>query len=142
MEDHVAVFEQFLKDRDLKLTRPRRIILDAVFATHSHFDVDALFDDIRQKYDDVSRATIYRTMPLLVESGLIKQSLRCQAKDHYEHIFGHKHHLHFICNECGEIIEADSDTIETALKGLAKEHGFEISEINIGARGLCRKCRT
>lgn len=142
MEDHVVVFEQFLKDRDLKLTRPRRIILDAVFATHSHFDVDALFDEIRQKYDDVSRATIYRTMPLLVEAGLIKQSLRCQAKDHYEHIFGHKHHLHFICSKCGAILEADSDAIEAKLKELAHTYGFEVNEMNIGARGLCKKCRS
>lgn len=141
MQAHVKIFENYLKKHNLKLTRPRHIILDAVFANHSHFYVDALYDQIRQEHSDVSRATIYRTMPLLIESGLIKQSLRCQAKDHYEHVFGHEHHLHLICNKCGAIIEARSDAVETQLMKLAEEHHFTITECNIGARGICEKCR-
>ncbi len=141
MQDHVKIFEDYLKKHNLKLTRPRHVILAAVFANHSHFDVDALYDQIHQKYTDVSRATIYRTMPLLIEAGLIKRSLRSQARDHYEHIFGHKHHLHLICNKCGSIIEAESAAVEALLQNLAKRYNFTITECNIGARGLCEKCR-
>ncbi|MBN1327651.1 MAG: transcriptional repressor [Candidatus Cloacimonetes bacterium] len=140
MEEHEGLFRSYLDSRSLKMTRPRKIILEAVFAIHEHFDVDILYDRIRKKHRDVSRATIYRTLPLLVESGLIKQSLRCQAKDHYEHIFGHKQHLHFICNRCGRIFEVDSSGIEQDLRKLASGTGFRIEEINIEANGLCSDC--
>ena len=141
MKKEILVFEKYLVSKDLKLTKPRKIILDTVFATHEHFNVDGLYDQIRKKHKDVSRATIYRTIPLLIESGLIKQSLRCLAKDHYEHTYGHDRHLHFICEKCGKIIEVESKETESILNKLAKIHNFAIKEYNVGAKGLCKKCR-
>jgi len=140
MLDHESVFENFLKTKGLKLTKPRKIILDEVFKDHGHFNVDALYDLIRKDHNNVSRATIYRTMPLLVGSGLIKQSLRCQAKDHYEHIHGHPSHLHLICVKCGRIIEVESKSIEATLLDLSQKKGFTIKEFNVGAKGICKKC--
>ena len=141
MGNENIVFEKYLVSKGLKLTKPRKIILDTVFATHEHFNVDGLYDQIRKKHKDVSRATIYRTIPLFIESGLIKQSLRCLAKDHYEHIYGHGRHLHLICEKCGKIIEVESKEAESILNKLAKKHNFNIKEFNIGAKGLCKKCR-
>ena len=141
MEKENLVFEKYLISKDLKLTKPRKIILDTVFATHEHFNVDGLYDQIRKKHKDVSRATIYRTIPLLVEASLIKQSLRCLAKDHYEHTYGHDRHLHLICEKCGKIIEVESKEEESILNKLAKIYNFDIKEFNVGAKGLCKKCR-
>jgi len=141
MQEHEKIFSEFLKTKELKLTSPRRIILDTIFTYHRHFNVDALYEVIRKDHKNVSRATIYRTMPLLVESGLIKQSLRCQSKDHYEHIHGHDDHLHFLCIKCGNIIEVGSSEIEKALNKLAKQAEFEINDYNLGAKGICKNCR-
>ncbi len=141
MRNENLVFEKYLVSKGLKLTKPRKIILDTVFATHEHFNVDGLYDQIRKKNKDVSRATIYRTIPLLVEAGLIKRSLRCLAKDHYEHTYGHDRHLHFICEKCGKIIEVESKETESILNKLAKIHNFKIKEFNIVAKGICQKCR-
>jgi len=88
MKDYEKKFIGFLKTNNLKYTRPRQVILQAAFKNKSHFDVETLYEQIRRKSRDVSRATVYRTMPLLVKSGLIKQSLRCQAKDQYENVSG------------------------------------------------------
>ncbi len=140
MKKYDQVFEEYLRSRSLKLTRPRRIIVDAVFNNHDHFDVDTLYDFIRKETSDVSRATIYRTIPLLIEAGLVKQSLRCQAKDQYEHTYGHKHHLHLLCIECGEIIEAESDAVEKLLNKIARKQGFKIRDYELGAKGICSKC--
>jgi Fur family transcriptional regulator, ferric uptake regulator len=141
MQEHEKLFSEFLKTKGLKLTSPRRVILDTIFTYHQHFNVDALYDVIRKNHQNVSRATIYRTMPLLVESGLIKQSLRCQSKDHYEHIHGHDDHLHFLCIKCGNIIEVGSKEIEKTLKKLAATKNFEISDYNLGAKGICDSCQ-
>ena len=141
MGNENLVFEKYLVSKGLKLTRPRKIILDTVFATHEHFNVDELYDQIKKKHKDVSRATIYRTIPLLIESSLIKQSLRCLAKDHYEHTYGHNRHFHLICEKCGKIIEVESKEAENILNKLAKKHNFDIKEFNVGAKGLCKRCR-
>lgn len=141
MQEHEKLFSDFLKTKGLKLTSPRRVILDIIFTYHRHFNVDALYDVIRKDHQNVSRATIYRTMPLLVESGLIKQSLRCQSKDHYEHIHGHEDHLHFLCIKCGDIIEVESVEIEKALDKLSAKKNFIINDYNLGAKGICEKCQ-
>jgi Fur family ferric uptake transcriptional regulator len=140
MQEHEKLFRDFLKTKGLKLTSPRKVILDTIFTYHRHFNVDALYDVIRKDHQNVSRATIYRTMPLLVESGLIKQSLRCQSKDHYEHIHGHDDHLHLLCIKCGDIIEVDSKTIDAALGKLAKSTKFILNDYNLGAKGICEAC--
>ena len=87
MSKELQIFHEFLQKKGLKLTKPREIILEEVFHTNKHFNVDELYDQIRRKYENVSRATVYRTIPLLIEANLIKNALRCAAKDHYEHIY-------------------------------------------------------
>ena len=141
MQEHEKLFSEFLKTKGLKLTSPRRVILDTIFTYHRHFNVDALYDVIRKDHQNVSRATIYRTMPLLVESGLIKQSLRCQSKDHYEHIHGHDDHLHLLCIKCGDIIEVDSTEIDETLARLANLKKFKLHDFNLGAKGICEVCQ-
>lgn len=141
MKEHEKLFKNFLKTKGLKLTVPRKAILDTIFTYHRHFNVDALYDVIRKDHRNVSRATIYRTMPLLVESGLIKQSLRCQSKDHYEHIHGHSDHLHLLCVKCGDIIEVESSEIDKALANLAETKNFILNDYNLSAKGICENCR-
>jgi Fur family ferric uptake transcriptional regulator len=65
-------FEEFLKLKELKYTSERKLILKAIFSFHKHFDVEELFERLHKQGNYVSRATIYRTIPLLLQSGLIK----------------------------------------------------------------------
>jgi len=141
MNAHEKVFINFLKEKGLKLTKPRRIILEAVFLNHDHFDIETLYDQIRNEYKDVSRATIYRTVPLLVEAGLIKKPLRQDCKDHYEHTYGHRNHLHLVCSKCNKIIEESSKQVEGILLDLADKNNFRIDEFNLIVAGLCKRCR-
>lgn len=141
MYSYEKAFVNFLRKRGLKLTNPRRIILQAVFANHGHFDIETLYDQIRAEHKGVSRATIYRSIPLLVEAGLIKRPLRQGSKDRYEHTYRHKDHFHLLCSECGKIIEAGSKEVEKRLRDIAEKHKFEIDELNIIVSGLCKKCQ-
>jgi len=140
MNAHEKVFINFLRKKGLKLTKPRRIILEAVFQNHDHFDIETLYDQIRKEYKDVSRATIYRTVPLLVQAGLIKKPLRQDCKDHYEHTFGHRNHLHLVCVNCKKIIEESNKQVEDILLSLAEKNKFKMDEFNLIVSGLCRKC--
>ncbi len=140
MEKQYEIFARFLERKGLKMTRSRRTILQAVFETHDHFHADQLYEQIRKQDETVSRATVYRTIPLLVETGLVKQSMRRNSKNYYEHIYGHPSHLHLICARCGSIYEEKTGSLEKELRMLCEKRKFRMDEFSITIKGLCRKC--
>lgn len=141
MQQHEIIFEEFLEMKGLKFTRSRRVILATVFRLHKHFDVEQLYDIIRNTSKNVSRATVYRTIPLLVEAGLIQRSVRSEARDTYEHIFGHPKHAHWVCNICGAVIETDMTGANKLMQNMAKAQSFAIDDISLIISGICKKCQ-
>ena len=139
-QNYYKEFVEFLRTKNLKLTKQRKIIVDAILNSQEHFNVDILYEQIKKKYKNVSKSTIYRTMPLLIESGLLKQSLRCQAKEHYEHLHGEGFHIHFVCKKCGKIIEKQSAEIESLISMLALNSDFVIKDTIVTVKGICSDC--
>ena len=133
-------FEEYLKSKELKYTSERNIILKAIFSFHKHFDVEELFEKLRKQGNNVSRATIYRTIPLLIQSGLITETLHCQDKTSYENIFNKKHHDHLVCINCGKIIEFYNKKIEKLQEEVCKQHNFVSIEHRLGIKGYCEDC--
>jgi Fur family ferric uptake transcriptional regulator len=134
-------FRDYLKKKGLKFTPERELILKEVFSLHKHFDVEALFGILRKKDRTISRATIYRTLPLLIESGLIREALRCRDRVYYELIFGHPHHDHLLCIGCGKVIEFRNERLEKLQKEVCKKYGFKPIEHRLGIKGYCKKCQ-
>ncbi len=135
------VFVKYLQSQGLKLTRSRETIMEAVFATHSHFDVEELYLSLREEKKNVSRATIYRTLPYLLQAGLIRKSMCDDHKEEYEHIYGHPNHLHLVCIACGRIVEQSNEELDRVLERIAKHSGFTIKDYSLGVKGLCSLCR-
>ena len=135
-------FSNYLKKKGLKFTPERRMVLKAVLSLHTHFDADQLYEQLRKESSNISRATIYRAFPLLIGSGIMKETLLCQDKTKYEHIFGHRHHDHMICIGCGKIIEFRDEKIERLQKVVCKKHGFRPVEHKLGIKGYCRECQS
>lgn len=140
MDDQVAVFQEFLASRGLKLTTPRREILDAVFSLHEHFDAEQLHAVLRGLKLRISLATIYRTLPLLEEAGLIQLSLRSSSRDVFEHIYGHPRHIHWICSRCGRVQETPLGGFYHELLRESEGLKFKLEDLNIQVKGLCWKC--
>jgi len=133
-------FKKYLKQKSLKFTSERRSILEAIFSLHAHFDVDQLYEKLRELGKGTSRATVYRTIPLLIKGGFIKETLHCQGRVRYEHIYGHQHHDHLICLGCGKVIEFSNRKIEHLQKEMCKKNDFVPIEHRLGIKGYCRKC--
>ncbi len=134
------IFREFLSGRGLKLTKERQRILDEVFAFHGHFDPDELLRSMRGKNIKVSKASIYRTLPLLVESGLVAQVEKNDKHAHYEHTFGHGHHDHLICLKCGAVIEVFSPKLEAIQDELCRESRFRGRSHTLEIKGFCSNC--
>lgn len=134
-------FWDFLKKKNLKITGEREKILEEVFSTHEHFDAEKILMNFKQKGVKVSRATIYRTLDLLVECNLVKKLSLGEQHARYEHILGHTHHDHLICSECGKIVEFNSPGIEKLQKEICDQYGFKETEHSLRIFGLCSECQ-
>ena len=139
--DELLVFRNFIRRKSLRYTPEREQIVKEVFSTHDHFDVDDLYLRMRNKGKNVSKASIYRTIPLLLESGLIQEVFHEDGHMHYEHIYGHPHHCHLRCISCGKIIEFRNESIMGLEKELEKQYGFEVIGHKLDVYGRCTKCR-
>jgi len=133
-------FEEYLKSKELKYTSERELILKAIFSFDKHFNVEDLFERLRKQGNEVSRATIYRTIPLLLQSGLITETFRCQDKISYENIFNKKHHDHLLCVKCGKTIEFFNEEIEILQSEICKKYNFKPLEHRLGIKGYCEDC--
>ncbi len=133
-------FVQFLRTKGLRVTTPRREVLSLAWATHEHFGAEDLYAWAKASGSTASRATVYRTLSLLLEGGFL--GVLDTGKGHalYEHILGHKHHDHMICLQCRTIIEFQDERIEALQSAAAKAKGFQLMGHSLTLEGLCRTC--
>ncbi len=134
-------FRGFLRSREMRLTPEREKILDEAFSLHDHFEAEDLLLRIRQRGFRVSRATIYRTLALLVQAGVIREVIFGERHSHYEHVLGHGRHDHLICRSCGRIIEFTDETIERIQQKICDEHGFVPERHKFEITGYCVECK-
>ena len=140
MIDAEQKFEEFIRSKELKYSSERKHILKSALSFHKHFNADDLFDRLRKHSNHVSRATIYRTIPLLLQSGLIGEALRCRDKKSYEIIFNKKHHDHLLCVKCGKTIEFYNEGIEKLQNEVCRKYNFTPLEHRLGIKGYCKDC--
>ncbi|MDA8077427.1 MAG: Fur family transcriptional regulator [Nitrospiraceae bacterium] len=138
---HNKIFQNFLGRKGLKMTRERFAVLEEVFSAPSHFDPEQLYARIRASALKASRASVYRTLSLLVESGLVEKVSRSGRGNIYEHTYGRRHHDHMICDVCGEIIEFYSENLENLQLDICGSNNFEGMSHTLEIRGHCENCR-
>src|SRR6266404_1728829 len=106
-------FIDFLTQKNLCLTAQRQAIIETAFSTDRHFTAEQLLAWSRERDKSVSRATVYRTLPLLTESGLVREMDFGKDYKFYDPNYAeHPHHNHIICQDCEKIVEFDSVKIE------------------------------
>ena len=141
MDDEIGLFRSFIAGKGLRNTPEREEIIREIFATHDHFDVDELYLRLRHKGSRVSKASIYRNMPLIMECGLIREVWHEDSHMHYEHIYGHGHHCHLRCIKCGKVIEFVEKEMEAIEKRLGKQYDFRIIDHRLDVTGYCSECK-
>lgn len=115
-------FKKMLELKGLKYTYERRTICDEVLELRKHFDADSLYERFKEKGLRISRDTVYRTIPLLLESGIIQKSVGEGKREFYELIGKEGHHDHMICISCGNIIEFHCQEIEDLQEKIVKKY--------------------
>ena len=135
------IFIEYLKKNDLKNTPERMIILQEILRMDNHFEAENLFEHIKALNIKVSRASIYRTLDLLVQCDLVNKINFDNSCYFYETTTNKSSHDHFICNKCGKIIEFYFQELEDIHKKLIKRYKVNINEYSHQIYGLCRDCK-
>jgi Fur family ferric uptake transcriptional regulator len=137
----LRAFESFLRGRKLKLTSQRARIFERAFATHEHFTAEQLYAWLSgEPGARVSRATVYRTLGMLLEGEFMKSMDVGRGELVYEHVLGHGHHDHMVCLGCGRIEEFHDERIEELQLEAAAKKGFELVKHDHRLIGYCKSC--
>jgi Fur family ferric uptake transcriptional regulator len=147
MEYSVAVV---LHEAGYRLTAQRRKVLDVLEDSHDHPTAEDIYIRLRSRGERVCIGTIYRTVELLEEIGLVRK-INLGDRNRYELMESHSdfgHHYHLVCEKCGKIVDISHDilsahakSIEELVKEVGVVYGFQVSGHQFRIFGICRDCR-
>lgn len=139
----LSTFKNLLKEDNLKFTKQRELVLEIVYENDGHFTPEDIYNLIKEKHPNIiiGIATIYRTLALLEESGIVNSLSFGNKGKKYE--FGlTEHHDHLICEVCGKLIEFQDSIIEKRQEEIAKEFNFEMKDHIMQITGICEDCQS
>jgi len=133
--------EAYMSKRGLRSTEQRRLIIDVFFDHAEHITIDQLLERVRAIDSRVGYATVYRTMKMLVDGGIVSERRFGDGHTRYELADEEAHHDHLICLECGSITEFEEPMIEQLQEAIAERYAFELRRHKHELYGICANCR-
>jgi len=140
MVNEFDIFKDFLKQKQLRWTPQRKLILQVFLQNKGHISIDELHKHIQDKDATIGIATLYRTMKLLTEAGLAEMH-NFNDKTTYEHLYQVRHHDHLICRVCGRTVEFEHPLIEKYQLEICQQHGFTLKSHRMELFGVCNECQ-
>lgn len=129
-----------LHNRGSHLTRQRLLVLEILKEVPGHPDAGAIFQEARKRDDRISLATVYRSLALLKEAGLVEENHLGEDHGHFEAIQD-SHHYHFTCINCGKVIEFETTWIPEVVQELSERESLQVTETHFHLRGYCPDCQ-
>ena len=124
--ENIELLVEALKKEGLRFTEQRKSIWDEITSSDDHREAEDIFLSLRKKNINVSRATVYRTIDVLVKNNLVRKLDIGDAPSKYENKIDSHHHDHMICLETGDIIEFYNEQLENLQDEIAKKHGYKV----------------
>src|SRR5207247_11118995 len=125
-------------EKSLRKLTQRDAIIEGAFRTTKHYTAEDLLGMAKKIEPSVSRATVYRTLPLLVECGVLKEMDFGKEQKFYDPNFvEHPHHNHLICVDCNKIVEFEDQHIEVLEECITRRLGFSAAEKSIRIEATC-----
>lgn len=132
-------FHDFVRASGLRMTAERIALFEAIYGQHGHIDAAEILCAMRASGSKISRATVYRNLDLLVESGLVRKQ-RLGGRHVYEHVHAGQRHDHLVCRRCGRVVEFVSPGIEALQREICRAHGFAPNDHSLQIQSLCLDC--
>ena len=136
------IFRSYLKEGNQRQTPERFMVLEEIYRADGHFDADDIFFRMQDGGTRVSRATVYNTLDLLVECGLVQRQQFGKSQYYYERAYAYQQHDHIICNGCGHVFEFCDPRIGEIQHLIGKIHGRNIDSHSLHFYGTCTDIET
>jgi len=132
-----------LKDKGVRLTRQRQILLELIDRSGQHLDAENLFQMAKEKDPKLNRVTVYRTLKLLKEGGLVDELdlMHYGGDQHYYETRTKQEHAHVICLRCGKVEEFFGDPLQRLRRQIEAHFGFQIVLARTEVGGYCSHCQ-
>jgi len=137
----MEAFRRHLRDRGVPVTQQRQAVAASVFFADRHVSVGDIEQALAERGDRVGKATVYRTLELLVSAGLIQEHDFGEGFKRYEPLAARGYHEHLICLRCGRVEEFASDRFDRMNVVIAEEHGFRHEHHRWEIYGVCPECQ-
>ena len=137
----LEIFRRYLRERSLPVTSQREQVALVLFSAGGHLSVEDIEQLLRRRGQHVGKATIYRTLDLLAQSGMVHERDFGEGFRRYERAPGHPHHEHLICLRCGKVVEFSNERLEKMKELIASEYGFQHRHHRLEIYGVCRECQ-
>jgi Fe2+ or Zn2+ uptake regulation protein len=131
-----------LRQRGIRLTRQRRVILQVMDSAEQHLDVDQILARAQKLSPEVHLVTVYRTIDLLKKEGLIDELdlLHLRGDRHYYETHGPRDHIHVACLRCGKVREFESRLYEQLKEQISRDCEIQVSVARTEVGGVCNDC--
>ena len=123
-----------------RLTPQRLMVVKAVEEADSHISAEEIYLQVRAIYPHMNISTVYRTLELLGELGLVTETDMGDGRVRY-HGIGKGHHHHLVCQKCGATIDVEESILNSLWDEIGKRYGFEVNMKHLAFFGLCARCR-
>jgi len=144
-------WDRRLRQHSCRITIPRQVILNVLSKEEKHVSAEDVFLEVHKRYPDIGLTTVYRTLNLLTQIGLVLKFDFGDGRSRYELSSGprkEKHHHHLVCAKCNRVIDyedfidEEEELFEKTGKVLSEKHNFKITGHLVRFYGLCEKCRS
>ena len=136
------LFRRYLRDQGLPITQQRETVAEVVFSSPEHQSVEEIEAKLRERGERIGKATVYRTLEMLVKSGLVAEHDFGEGFKRYEHLFGQAPvREHLVCTECGKVKAINSSELARVQREVAEQHDFMPARYRLAIYGICRECQ-
>ena len=140
MDDLAIQGERCLRAAGKRMTSQRKLVVDILSQAEGHLDASDIYELGRRQDARLSLATVYRTLSVLKETGVVRE-LHLDDEHHHYELDGQDKHSHLVCLACGRVIEMESMAFVEAALAAGEAHGFEIASAQVELTGYCADCR-
>ena len=141
-EEALDRLEQHISEKGLRMTRQRRLIAKVALDSEGHLNIEELYRSVNLVDGSVGYATIYRTLKLLSECGLVISSHFGDGAVRFESAVACDHHDHMICTSCNKITEFENEKIESLQEQCCAQLNFKMTSHRMEIYGLCSDCQS
>ncbi len=131
------IFRSHMKEHGQRQTPERFMVLEEIYQADGHFDADEIYFNMKKGGTRISRATVYNTLDLLIECGLVQRQQFGKNLYYYERAYAYQQHDHIICKECGAVMEFCDPRIQEIKTMMEEMHDFNITGHSLHFFGTC-----